>query len=504
MKAAIWGQLPKNKFMSESTSQPKATGQERILRNTSYLTGAFIIQKILSFLYFIFIAKALGAYDLGLYDPAKALIPILLILIDFSLSTVLTREVARRPEKSFIFLSNVLAIKAIFAVILLVLFGVITNFSSFAEIERSVIYLIALVVAFDSFTATFFAVFRGLQNMKYEAFGMIITQFVTIVIGLLSLHYGEGIRGLFLATLSGSIINFFYAFTVIKKRLGIMPSFRWEKDIIKTFLKTAVPFALAAILAKIFTYTDRFVLLIQSGREFVGYYATANKLTFALEFLPSAFAAAFYPAMSAAYISNKKLLSEIFEQSLFYLIIIAVPIATGSVFLAKNIFVTLWAGDYLQSILPFQIMVSSIIVIFLNFPVGSFLNATNNQKINTINMAVTVLVNIALNLILVTKFQHVGSAISTALSEVLLFCLGLRRVNRLITYNKRHLLITLFGSAAIALFLSIGIDVIARDRSLYILLPLYGILYVCGLFTFKIFTRQDITVIVRAIISKKV
>lgn len=490
--------------MSDSPSQPQQAGQERILRNTSYLTGAFIVQKILSFLYFVFIAKALGPYDLGLYDPAKALIPILLILIDFSLSPVLTREVARKPEKSFVYLSNVLAVKAIFAVILLVLFGIITNFSSFAAIERSIIYLIALVVAFDSFTATFFAVFRGLQNMKYEAFGMIVTQLATIIIGLLSLHYGEGIRGLFLATLAGSIINFFYAFTVFKKRLGIMPSFRWEKDVIVTFLKTAVPFALAAILAKIFTYTDRFILLIQSGREFVGYYATANKLTFALEFLPSAFAAAFYPAMSAAYVSNKKLLAEIFERSLFYLIIISAPIAIGSIFLAHNIFVTLWAGDYIQSIVPFQIMISSVIVIFLNFPIGSFLNATNNQKINTINMFLTVLVNIALNLILVQRFQHVGSAISTALSELLLFSLGVRRVSRLISINVRHLIKTFLGAAAISLVLSLAIDYFAGEKSLYMLLPIYGLLYIAGLFALRIFTRQDVKVILRAVISKKI
>jgi len=489
--------------MDNSTPQQQSIGHERILRNTSYLTGAFIVQKILSFLYFIFIARALGPYDLGLYDPAKALIPILLILIDFSLSPVLTREVARKPEKSFVYLSNVLAVKAIFAVILLVLFGIITNFSSFAEIERSVIYLIALIVAFDSFTATFFAVFRGLQNMKYEAFGMIITQSVTIVIGLLSLHYGEGIRGLFLATLVGSIINFFYAFTVIKKRLGVLASFRWQKDIIKMFLITAIPFALSAILAKVFTYTDRFVLLIQSGREFVGYYATANKLTFALEFLPSAFAAAFYPAMSAAFITDKKLLTQIFERSLFYLILIGTPIATGAVVLAQNIFVTLWAGDYLKSILPFQIMISSIIVIFLNFPIGSFLNATNNQKINTINMAITVLVNVGLNLILVQQLQYVGSAIATALSEFLLFTLGLRKVSQLINFSKKFLVRSFLGAIAVSGTLAAVIYFTVRDQSLYIILPAYIILYLAGLYLLKIFRKEDLQTVMHALISKK-
>ena len=89
--------------------------QERILKNTGYLTVAFILQKILSFLYFIYIARALGPVDFGFYDPAKTLIPIFLILIDFSLSVVLVREIARKPENTEEYLSSVLAVKVIFA-----------------------------------------------------------------------------------------------------------------------------------------------------------------------------------------------------------------------------------------------------------------------------------------------------------------------------------------------------------------------------------------------------
>lgn len=480
-----------------------ASGQQRILRNTSYLTVGFVVQKILSFVYFIFVAKALGPYDLGLYDPAKALIPILLILIDFSLSPVLTREVAREPKKAFLYLANILSIKAIFGVILLILFGVITNFSSFGAIERSIIYLIALVVAFDSFTATFFAVFRGLQNMKFEAFGMIITQLATIAVGLLALQYGYGIRGLFLATLMGSVINFIYSFVILRKKLGNFPSFRWEKNIIRTFLKIAVPFALSAILAKIFTYTDRFILLLQAGRESVGYYATAHKLTFALEFLPASFAAAFYPAMSAHFITDKTQLGKTFERALFYLILISIPIAIGANVFAQNIFFTLWEGDYLRSVIPFQIMISATIVIFLNFPVGSFLNATNNQKINTINMAITVLVNVVLNLLLVEKYQHVGAAIATATSLLVLFVLGLRKVGHVTTYDKQHLIRAFIGSLVLSVLISVPLYFVRDNVHLFILIPIFIILYCIGLFILKIITKNDLGLIKQAFSRKR-
>lgn len=490
--------------MKHQQQLTNATGQERILRNTSYLTIAFVLQKILSFVYFIFISKALGAYNLGFYDPAKALIPILLILIDFSLSPVLTREIARKPEKSFTYLSNVLAIKAIFSTILLVSFGVITNFVGFNDQQRSLYYLVALIVAFDSFTNTFYAVFRGLQNMKYEAYGMILTQLATFALGMLSLQAGYGLKGIFLSTLLGSVTNFVYAFYFLRKNLGIAPSFKWSKSIIKTFLVTAIPFAAYAILAKVFTYTDRLVLLLVSGQLYVGYYATAYKLTFALEFLPSSFAAAFYPAMSAYFVQNKEKLARTFERSLMYLIILSIPISAGGFILAHNIFNTLWAGSFSNSILAFKIMILSLVAIFCNFPVGSLLFATNNQRWNTINMAITVLVNIVLNLLLVNTYAHVGAAIATVSSMFLLFFLGLFQSYRVTHFKLKPILRTLLLTVFVSLVSAAAIYIVRSHIPLYCSIAAFAVIYIPLLFICRVVTRNDIAVILGALGKKRV
>lgn len=479
-------------------------GQERILRNTSYLTIAFVLQKVLSFVYYIFIAKALGAFNLGFYEPAKALIPILLILIDFSLSPVLTREVARKPEKAFTFLSNVLAIKAIFSMILLISFGLITNFVGFTEQQRSLYYLVALIVAFDSFTNTFYAVFRGLQNMKFEAYGMILTQLATFAIGMLSLQAGYGLKGIFLSTLLGSVTNFWYAFYFLRKHLGISPSFKWNKSIIKTFLITAIPFAAYAILAKIFTYTDRLVLLIVSGQIYVGYYATAYKLTFALEFLPSSFAAAFYPAMSAFWVQSKEKLARTFEQALMYLIILSVPISIAGFVLAHNIFFALWAKSFSNSIVTFQIMILSLIAIFCNFPVGSLLNATNNQRWNTINMAITVLVNVVLNLLLVNNYAHVGAAIATVSSMFLLFVLGMIQAYRIIHFDLKPILRTFLLTFFVSCVCGAALLVIRNHVPLYVSGIAFALMYIPLLFAFNIVSRNDVSVVLGALGKKRV
>lgn len=443
-----------NSQNTSNNNQSKERSQERILRNAGYLTIAFILQKILSFLYFVYISRIIGPVDLGLYDPVKSLIPIFLIVIDFSLSVVLVREIARKPERVEEFLSNVLGLKIFFALIILLGMGLFTNFSNYSSLTKTILYLDGVVVVLDTFTLTFFAVFRGIQNMKYESIGMIITQMATVIIGVLGLRLGYDLRILFFAVVAGSVFNFIFSYLLLRKKLKIKIRLAWNKEIILSFLKIAWPFAISAILVKIYTYTDRFMLLAISGQKSVGWYVVAHKFTYALEFIPSAFAASIFPAMSAFYLTSKENLVKTFEKAMYYLMILAVPISFGIFVLSEKIITSLSGPVYTTSVLPLRILISGLIVIFLNFPVGAFLNACNRQKINTMNMAIAVVVNVILNILLIKKFTITGAATAALVSGCTLFFLGLIRVGKIINYNKKILIITLLKSFASALMMA--------------------------------------------------
>ncbi len=475
-----------------AVSPSAPNGQERILKNTSYLTLAFILQKVLSFLYFIYIARVLGPVDLGLYDPVKSLIPILLILIDFSLSVVLVREIARAPHKVEDYLGSILGIKAVFAFVIITAMGLFTNFSGYSALVKTVLYLDAIVVVLDTFTLTFFAVFRGLQNMKFEAMGMVGTQIFTIIFGVLSLQLGWGLQALFIAVVIGSTFNFIFSYTVLRKKAGIRVRLGWDTNIIKKFLRIAIPFAVAAIFVKIYTYTDRFLLLYFHGQSHVGWYVTAHKLTFALEFLPSAFAASIFPAMSAYYISSKKDLAKTFQKAMHYLMVLAIPISVGMVTLADKIIITVYGADFETSILPLRILISSLIVVFLNFPVGAFLNACNRQIINTRNMAITVVINVALNLWLIPQYSFNGAAVSAFVSGFVLFFLGLRWVGKIVEYDKRFLLKTLGKVLAAASIMGTILFVSREYVTIFVSIPFGAIVYAIVIYAVGGVNRSDI------------
>src|SRR5574344_1337101 len=82
-----------------------------IAKNTSYLTTALILQKIISFTYFTLLARYVGPANLGKYYFAISFTTIFAIFIDLGFANVLTREVAKDSERAQKWFSNILALK---------------------------------------------------------------------------------------------------------------------------------------------------------------------------------------------------------------------------------------------------------------------------------------------------------------------------------------------------------------------------------------------------------
>ena len=70
-----------------------------ILRNTTILVIAQLIQRLFSLLLIIAIARRLGDYNLGKYSYSLALGGLLVVIADFGINVFLVREVASNKKK---------------------------------------------------------------------------------------------------------------------------------------------------------------------------------------------------------------------------------------------------------------------------------------------------------------------------------------------------------------------------------------------------------------------
>lgn len=473
--------------------------ENRIARNTIYLTIATVGQKALAFLYFILIARLAGVEGTGKYFFVVSFTTIFSIFVDLGLSSVLIRETAKKREMAGKYLGNILGAKVVLGVLTYLAVIVAINVMGYPSTTKFMVYLSGIVMLLDSFNVTFYAVFRGHQNLRYESMGVVVSEILIIVVGGVSLVLHAPLYFLLLALMSGSIFNFFFSSILLWKKTEVRPCLCFDKTLLISLFKIAYPFALAGIFVKVYSYLDSVLLSKMVGDAAVGFWSVAYKLTYAFQFIPMAFSAAAFPAMSAYFVSDKTMLRKTFERVLFYLAILAVPIAFGIFSLAEPLILKLYGASYAASVLPLQVAIFTVIFIFLNYPIGSLLNATDRQMTNTAIMGVCMGLNVVLNVILIPRFSYLGAAISAVISHALLFAIGLIFAGRIVAYNKKFIFSALFKIVLSAGAMSAAIIYLRPYVYWIFLVPIGAAIYFGLLFLIRGMELRDVKNIFKAL-----
>lgn len=384
------------------------------------LTAASIGQKLIAFLYFALIARTIGDEATGSYFIALALTTSIGVLDDVGLTAVIIREVAKTPERTKELLRNVVGIKLITMPLTIVLALVLPAWRGFDAQTTMLVDLAIIVMLLDTISVTMYGVLRGMHQLKYESIGIFIGQTLTSVFGFIALVSGaRDLRLLVVALIVGSGWNALFAIYHVVKRAGwgsFVPSYSQALSI----LKVSFVFFLAGLFVKVYSYIDSFTIQEFLGNDAVGVYAVAYKFTYAFQFLPLAFVGALYPTMSA--LADKPTeLNRTLIKAEWYLSMLAAPIVFGIFALAPEIVDFFYSEEFAAAGPVLGVLIFVLLFIFLDFPVGSLLNATGRQAVKTALMGGAMLVNIIGNLLLVPKLGIMGAAVTALFTFVFLF-----------------------------------------------------------------------------------
>ena len=465
---------------------------ERITGNTSYYMIALTTQKILAFVYFILIARFIGAEDIGSYALAVSFIQILAIFIDIGLSPSITRESSRDANVITKHFSNILGFKLMMSIGAVIILVVLVNLFGYSELRKELLYLASIVMILDSFTLTFYAMLRGLHHLRNESIGVIVYQLLVIGIALTGLYRGADVHVLIIALIAGSVFNFVWSYVSLKKYSAIRFRFTFTWDSLKPFLKIALPFGITAIFIKLYQLGDTVILSLLSNEKELGWYSVAHKLVFAFEFIPLAIVASVFPAMSSYFTTDKEKMRQTFETSSYALMLIALPIMFGGFALAKPMVLSLYGVEFLPAAGSLQLLLLSLLFLFLNYPLSSLLGAINKQRINMYFMGGAALLSIILNFIFVPIFGGVGAALALFVSLSLLFLAYIVYIGRVEKLMLSRYFI-LLGRVTIVAFLTgiaahWGLDAVPWWASLMIA----GGMYTIFIFGLRFITMDEV------------
>jgi O-antigen/teichoic acid export membrane protein len=463
-----------------------------IAKNTFYLTFASIIQRILAFVFFTIVARSIGVGMTGRYSFALSFALLFSVLADFGLTSVAVREASRTRERISEIFNTVLGAKIVLG---LITFGAIftaINVMGYPPGAKLFVYLAALVMILDSVHLTLYGALRSLFNLRFEAIGLVLGQTVSLSLAAIILIAKLPPSYLFGALAVSSLLNITLASTALKMKYSVVLFPRINRQVFPYLFKIAFQFALAGVFAKVYSYIDMVLLSYLKGEAVAGWYSIPVKLTFSFQFIPMAMVAAVYPAMSYYYSCSYDRLKYTFEKSLIYLAIIALPLTFGTVVLADKIIIALYGSAYTPSIIPLQIMTLSLIFAFLDFPVGSVLNACDRQHLQTSCLGLTMVFNVVLNAIIIPRYSMIGAACVAFLTYIILFFSGMILVRKIVKYQIKHLLWSIFKIASAATAMAFLVNFLEVILPWYVLVVLGMIFYALFLRLFKVVTADDI------------
>ncbi len=410
-----------------------------VTQNTSFLTAASIIQKIISFFYFILIARIIGVGNTGHYFFAISFTTIFTVVADFGLGSVLTREAAKHNQEANTNVVSVFWTKLAFGFVAYALVVAAANLLGYAILLKQLIYLSGITMFFDNLHSAFYSLFRARQNLIYESIGIIASQGITLIIGSIALVGGWPLWWLIVAYSVPSGLNCLYSFLVARQvyHVRLFQGFNWV--IVKRFIIMAIPFATTGILARLYSYSDSILMSKIVGVEQLGWWSVPYKITFAFQFIPAALAAAVYPAMSNLTISNPRMIGEVFERAWQYLFTVIFPLAVGLMAVGRPVIMHLSGPAFAPSIPILYILLFGLAFGYLSYITGALLNATGHQKYNTGLFALALTVNVASNLVFLPRLGVIGAAISAVIGNCILCGGGYILARRFIPINGARL-----------------------------------------------------------------
>lgn len=340
--------------------------------------------------------------------------------IEFGFNQQITRDVAQDSSKAQRYLSSTLLMKTLLWCTFYACMLFIAWHLDYSAEVRTLVAICGLTLLSGSITNTFISLHYAFGRVIYPVIGTILEKGLAALIGFLLLRSGSSVEVMALVLLGGSATNALWQALTFFRRIGFSFTIDWH--LTRKLIRNSIPFLTYGVLGVIYYRLDTILLSFMTNDAVIGWYGGAYRLFDTLVFLPSlVISAIMYPVFSKLSVSSETDLKVAIEKSLNFLLFCGLPIATALIVAAPNIIAFLYhRSDFSNSIPALQALAPGLVFLYINSVLTATLISTGQEKKITIMAAAALVFNLGLNLLLIPHYQHIGAAIVTSLTELLL------------------------------------------------------------------------------------
>lgn len=319
-------------------------------RNNEFLKGSLIlffminIFNLLNYFFHFFMARMLSVSEYGVLAVLTSFIYFFNILAS-TIQTLTSRYTAKFNTKKesgkikklmFLFLSRGIFI----ASIIFFLFAFLSIFFSwFLKINFSLFLLTGIFIFCVILTSSTRGILQGLKKFKELGTNMISESVLKILIALILVYFGLGIKGAMIGVVISPFIAFFIAFVYLKKILKK----REEKIKIKKFWEYSLN-VFIGMIGIVLLYTIDIILARRFfSPEIAGKYAVASMIGKMIFFGTYGISQSMFPIVTEKY-EKKENTKEILKKSLLIVFLIS-SIALIIIYFFPSLLIKVLFGD---------------------------------------------------------------------------------------------------------------------------------------------------------------
>lgn len=209
---------------------------------------------------------------------------------------------------------------------------------------------------------------------------------------------------------------------IVVMRRAAFRRFYWNRLFAMMIIRKSFPFAMLTLLMMFYFRVDSVLLeriLPESvGARQAGIYASAFRLLDAFIMIPYLFAVLLLPLFSKM-LRYKEDISQIVSLAFPMLLVFSMTTVALGISFSEDIMRVLYSEHPAESAAVFRILITGLIAFSVSYVFSTLLTANGNLW--TLNMisASAMILNVTLNIILIPKYQAVGSAVSSCLTLTL-------------------------------------------------------------------------------------
>lgn len=404
------------------------------------------------------VQNTVGAEEYGFYFAVLNFSFLFNILLDFGITNFNNKNIAQNNHLLTKYLSNLLFLKLLLFVIYIIVTFTSAFFIQYSADQIRLLYFLAINQFLLSLILYLRSNLGGLHLFRTDSIISVLDRTLMIIICAVLL-WGNVVREFKIeyyiyAQTAGYVLTAMIAFVLVLQRTQKkLLRFHWNYPFLLAIIRKSFPFAILVLLMTFYNRIDSVMLerLLPDGARFSGIYASAYRLLDATNMIAFLFAVLLLPIF-ARMIKQKDNIEHLMKLAFTLIITPAIIIASGAFFYSDQIMELLYPmhpGETLfdfemrmhESARVFGILMTCFLAISTTYIFGTLLTANGSLwHLNTIALS-GMLLNIALNFILIPKFQATGSAFASLMTQMLVAVFQIIVVKRLFRIKTNYFLL---------------------------------------------------------------